>query len=566
MEDMGRDTSLHRLLQQHWQVSKFRALQQEAVTATIERQDAVLILSTGGGKSLAFQLPCLLQEYGMTVVISPLIALAKDQVNSCLDRGIEAELFNSEVTFGKKQSVLSEMRSSKPTLKLLYTTPEALQTPDLKSALQAASESGHMVSFAIDEAHCVSQWGHDFRPQYLALANLRQEYPRVPMVAVTATATSAVIKEISEILALKQPKVLIGSFNRPNIQYSVRHKELIGDGSDSAVVQDLVQFIRKHADECGIIYARLRATCDWLASALNSQETEASAYHAGMDTASRHRTQAEWSDGSCNIVVATVAFGMGIDKADVRWVVHWNAATSLEGFYQGSGRAGRDGQPSVSVLYSSHAELQTLSGHRMSVSAMASYALEPQCRRRAVLAYFGEKHIKCHKQTEQLCDFCQDPTKLCKSTEQLEEALQNKAMVASAPSQTPEQADSIDEATPFSDEEEDQGLSPSCCSISGRPKVKLPATVRDVGKAVFMQSVPSGACRTAAAKRPAAAQPQAPDTHHSTTGVANADRSSSQHEAGCVPAPASMASDVAVVNPVKRRRFRVPFKVPRMVQ
>lgn len=140
-------------------------------------------------------------------------------------------------------------------------------------------------------------------------------------------------------------------------------------------LQDLVQFIKEHADECGIIYARLRATCDWLASALHSQDIEASAYHAGMDTGTRHRTQAEWSDGSCNIVVATVAFGMGIDKADVRWVVHWNAATSLEGFYQESGRAGRDGQPSVSVLYSSHAELQMLSGRGSSVSAMASYAL-----------------------------------------------------------------------------------------------------------------------------------------------------------------------------------------------
>jgi hypothetical protein len=184
-----------------------------------------------------------------------------------------------------------------------------------------------------------------------------------------------------------------------------------------------------------------------------------------------------------------------------------------------------------------------------------------------VLAYFGEKHTKCQKQTEQLCDFCQDPMKLCKSTEQLEEALQHKAMAASAPSQTPEQADSsIDPAAQHSDEEEDQGLSPSCSSISGRPEAKLSATVRDVGKPVFKHSVPSGAWRTAAAKRPAAAQPQAPDTNHSTTGAANADRSSSQAGAGSVTAPTSMAGDTAVVNPVKRRRFRVPFKVPRMVQ
>ena len=184
-----------------------------------------------------------------------------------------------------------------------------------------------------------------------------------------------------------------------------------------------------------------------------------------------------------------------------------------------------------------------------------------------MLAYFGEKHTKCHQQTEQLCDFCKDPMKLCKSTEQLEEALQNKAMAASAPSQTPEQADfSINEAAQHSDEEEDQGLSPSCSSISGRPEAKLSATVRDVGKPVFKHSVPSGAWRTAAAKRPAAAQPQAPDTHHSTTGAVNAGRSSSQHEAGSVTAPTSMAGDTAVVNPVKRRRFRVPFKVPRMVQ
>jgi len=169
---------------------------------------------------------------------------------------------------------------------------------------------------------------------------------------------------------------------------------------------------------------------------------------------------------------------------------------------------------------------------------------EPQCRRRAVLAYFGEKHTKCQKQTEQLCDFCQDPMKLCKSTEQLEEALQNKAMAASAPSQTPEQADSSsDEAVQCSDEEEAQGLSPSCDS-SERPEVKLPAIIRNIGKTVFKQPVPSGAWRTSAPKRPAAAQPQAPDTHHSPTGV---------------------AGETAVVNPVKRRRFRVPFKVPRMV-
>jgi len=192
---------------------------------------------------------------------------------------------------------------------------------------------------------------------------------------------------------------------------------------------------------------------------------------------------------------------------------------------------------------------------------------EPQCRRRAVLAYFGEKHTKCHKQTEQLCDFCQDPMKLFKSTEQLEEALQHKAMAASAPSQTPEQADSpIDPAAQHSDEEEDPGLRPSCSSTCGRSEMKLSATVRDVSKAVFKHSVPSGAWKTAAAKRPAAAQPQAPDTHHSTTGAANADRSSSQHGAGSVTAPTSMAGDTAVVNPVKRRRFRVPFKVPRMVQ
>ena len=192
---------------------------------------------------------------------------------------------------------------------------------------------------------------------------------------------------------------------------------------------------------------------------------------------------------------------------------------------------------------------------------------EPQCRRRAVLAYFGEKHTRCHNHTEQLCDFCQDPMKLCKSTEQLEEALQNKAMAASAPSQTPEQANSsIDGAAQHSDEEEDQGLNPSCSSTSGKPEVKLSATVRDVGRAVFKRNVPSGAWRTAAAKRPAAAQPQPSDTHHSTAGAANADRSSFQHGAGSVTAPTSMAGDTAVVNPVKRRRFRVPFKVPRMVQ
>ena len=370
-----------------------------------------------------------------------------------------------------------------------------------------------------------------------------------------------------------------------------------------------------------------------------------------MDSGSRHRTQANWTDGSCNIVVATVAFGMGIDKADVRWVVHWNAATSLEGFYQESGRAGRDGQPSTSLLYGSHAELQMMLGHEGSARAMASYVMvrsgklcicmpwlclsarhnalaycctlltlssgfpcaslplsrstgfdspfsgivvpcqagcmsdttanmtwwymqEPQCRRQAVLAYFGEKHSKCHKPTEQPCDFCQDSRKVHKTEEQLQAALQAKATAASAPNPSPNLADSPTGAVECENDKAHQSPS-SSRSKSPQLRVKMPSGADNTGRAASQQLVPPAATRRAAAlKRATAAQPLAAHKPNLLKGWPKADRGSnapqpgcsSQDEAGSPNASITEAASAAAVRPVKRQRFRIPFKVPRTVQ
>ncbi|GFR47815.1 hypothetical protein Agub_g9592, partial [Astrephomene gubernaculifera] len=357
------EATLLRCLREHFGLPGFRPGQLEAVTATLSGQDSLIILPTGGGKSVCFQLPCHARDYGFTVVICPLIALAKDQVDKCDERGIYAERWNCEVPEVRKASIAKDIVSDEPSLRLLYTTPESLRQPKLMESLKEACAKGTLVSFAVDEAHTVSEWGHDFRPAYLELSYIKQEFPSVPVAALTASCTPKVSDDIIAVLRLRSPRVVKGSFNRPNICYQVRHKELIGDGSDQAALEDLIRFIQDRPDQCGIIYARLRTTCDWLASALAARDVEVGCYHAGKGTDARSRVQRDWSGGGLNVVVATIAFGMGIDRADVRWVVHWNAPSSMEGFYQESGRAGRDGQPSLSVVYASRTDLE--SNHKM---------------------------------------------------------------------------------------------------------------------------------------------------------------------------------------------------------
>ncbi|GIL53905.1 hypothetical protein Vafri_9495 [Volvox africanus] len=403
----------------------FRPGQLEAVLATLAGQDSLIILPTGGGKSVCFQLPCHLRSCGFTVVVCPLIALAKDQVERCDERGIYAERWNCEVSESRKASIAKDMVSDEPSLRLLYITPEGLRHPKLLESLKEACVKKNLVSFAVDEAHTVSEWGHDFRPAYLELSCLKQEFPSVPVAALTASCTSKVSDDIISLLQLRSPRIIKGSFNRPNIAYQVRFKELLGEGSDTAALEDLIHFIRQRSDQCGIIYARLRATCDWLASALAARDIDIGCYHAGKSTESRARVQCDWSSGGVNVVVATIAFGMGIDRADVRWVVHWNVPSSMEGFYQESGRAGRDGQPSLSIMYASHADLQA--AHKMergtrtgAVAEVASYVHGRSCRRKCILNFFGEQSGPCRSECDEICDYCADPCAVQRALSQLE--------------------------------------------------------------------------------------------------------------------------------------------------
>jgi RecQ family ATP-dependent DNA helicase len=316
-------------------------------------------------------------------------------------------------------------------LRLLYTTPESLQTPRLIEVLSAAHRAGRLCSLAVDEAHCISSWGHDFRESYLQIGSFRDHLPGLPCIAVTATATPDVQASIKTNLKLRSDAaVLIGSFNRRNIALTVKHKELIGDGSQEAVTQEILDLIESKNGEKGIIYCRLRATCDELATALLGADVDVAAYHAGLDQQRRSRVQNDFKEGSLNAIVATVAFGMGVDIPDVRWVVHVDPPATIEGMYQELGRAGRDGHPAVHVLFGSDSDLRQASKMERgpkcgATAAVAAYVQSACCRRQSLLAHFGERRGVCssNDKDEELCDFCLDAGGVRKRLEQVEEKL-----------------------------------------------------------------------------------------------------------------------------------------------
>ena len=367
----------------------FLPLQEEIIVNVLARRDSLLLMPTGGGKSLCYQLPALIFD-GVTLVISPLIALMKDQVDALNANGISARFINSSLAASEIRDVQTQVWRGE--IKILYVAPERLARPGFRSFLHNVDPS----LIAIDEAHCISEWGHEFRPDYRNLRQLRHDFPDVPVIALTATATKLVREDIIVQLGLERGDVFLSSFNRSNLSYSVRPK--------SGSLSVLISLLQQRPSQSTIIYCFSRRETEELAEELNARSLSARPYHAGLDGETRRRTQEDFIRDRVPIIVATIAFGMGIDKPDIRLVVHYNLPKSLEGYYQETGRAGRDGLPSECVLFYSYSDKvkqdyfidridddSEQSNARQKLAKMMEFAHLPTCRRRFILEYFGEQ-------------------------------------------------------------------------------------------------------------------------------------------------------------------------------
>ena len=392
------------VLARYWGYSAFRPLQREAMTAILDGRDSIVVLPTGGGKSLCFQAPALVRP-GLALVVSPLISLMKDQVDTLTGNGVPAACFNSSLPADVRASVLQGVREAR--YRLLYVSPERLAGEGSDSFLSLVARTS--VSFvAVDEAHCISQWGHDFRPEYRQLARLRSVFPGIGLHAYTATATGRVRGDIASQLALDDPIQLVGSFDRPNLVYRVLPR--------MQLKRQLLNVLARHHGHAGIIYCTSRREVDALAGWLLENGTRARPYHAGLPDADRAANQDAFLDEHVDVIVATVAFGMGIDRSDVRFVVHAGAPQSLEHYQQESGRAGRDGLEAECVLMYSTADFlrwRTLlerngewtDARRRLMRHMEAYASAVGCRHRHLLTYFGERY---DRDDCSACDFCLD--------------------------------------------------------------------------------------------------------------------------------------------------------------
>jgi ATP-dependent DNA helicase RecQ len=390
------------LLQRHWGYASFRPLQRETIDAVMAGRDSLLVLPTGGGKSLCFQLPAAAGD-GFALVVSPLIALMKDQVDTLAANGVAAACYNSAMSADHKAQVRAGLREGR--YRLLYVAPERLVGESADSATWTLSAAP--VSFiVVDEAHCISQWGHDFRPEYRQLATLRQAIPHASMHAFTATATARVRRDIVSQLGLRDAMQLVGSFDRPNLVYRVLPR--------ANLKRQVLNVLGRHRGEAGIAYCLSRRDVEELAAWLVDEGHRAVPYHAGLPDDERHRNQDAFLNEQVDIVVATVAFGMGIDRSDVRFVIHAGAPQSLEHYQQESGRAGRDGLEAECVLIASPADFLKwrvllersgeLSDERRSLMRdMERYAARVGCRHRHIVGYFGESY---GREACDACDYC----------------------------------------------------------------------------------------------------------------------------------------------------------------
>uniref|UniRef100_A0A8V5HH20 ATP-dependent DNA helicase n=1 Tax=Melopsittacus undulatus TaxID=13146 RepID=A0A8V5HH20_MELUD len=440
----GLEGRVQKALRRVFGFESFKTSLQESATMTVARgeKDVFVCMPTGAGKSLCYQLPAVL-AVGITIVISPLIALIQDQVDHLLALKIKACSLNSKLSAQEKKTILADLTSEKPQVKLLYITPEMAAASSFQATLNSLVSRKLLSYLVIDEAHCVSQWGHNFRPDYLRLGTLRTRIPSTPCVALTATATKQVQEDIVAVLKLKQP---LSTFKIPcfrsNLFYDVQFKELLTDP-----YANLKDFCLKALEVtnttgvysgCGIVYCRMRDMCDQLATELSYRGLKAKAYHAGLKAADRTLIQNEWMEEKIPVIVATISFGMGVDKANVRFVAHWNIAKSMAGYYQESGRAGRDGKPSCCRLYYSRHERDQVSflikkelsniqekkgtlkepdkAVMTAFDAIVNFCEELGCRHAAIAKYFGDVTPPCNK----CCDYCKNPAAVKRQWESLE--------------------------------------------------------------------------------------------------------------------------------------------------
>ncbi|WP_121943877.1 DNA helicase RecQ [Acidovorax sp. 100] len=410
----------HAVLQDVFGYEQFRGPQQAIVEHVIAGGDALVLMPTGGGKSLCYQVPAIVRQRqgrGVTIVVSPLIALMHDQVGALHEAGVDAAFLNSTLSFDEAQDV--ELRLQTGDITLLYAAPERLNTPRFLGLLDSLYEGGHLSLFAIDEAHCVSQWGHDFRPEYRALTVLHERYAGVPRIALTATADDLTRADIIERLHLEDARLFISSFDRPNIRYTIVEKK-------DATTQ-LLRFIeREHAGEAGVVYCQSRKRVEELASTLSDAGITALPYHAGLDTKVRQKNQDRFLREEGIVMVATIAFGMGIDKPDVRFVAHVDMPKNIEGYYQETGRAGRDGLNADAwmayglndvvnqrrMIDESPAGEEFKQALRGKLDALLALAEATDCRRVRLLAYFGEQSTPCGN-----CDNCLTPPAIWDATD-----------------------------------------------------------------------------------------------------------------------------------------------------